>query len=85
LQSAHRAAEALLNTTIKKGDSRFGGKDGEIAIVTPDGNSFSIHFDLRSLALTYVSFQMLPQNFMSQSRSHYCPFCMEAFGKSGRD
>lgn len=82
---SRKFAEVLLNSTIKKNDTRFCGKDAELVIMTPDGKICVIQLELKSLALSYVAFQMFPQFFMVRSKSPYCPFCKEAFGQPSGD
>jgi hypothetical protein len=82
---SRKFAEVLLNSTIKKNDTRFGGKDADLAIVTPDGKICVIQIELKSLVLSYVAFQILPQDFMVRSKSSFCPFCKEAINQPSRD
>jgi hypothetical protein len=72
---SRQVAEALLNTTIDPLDGRFGSKDAEVIIITPDGKGFMIHFELKVLALSYLSFQMFPQDYVLQLKSNHCRFC----------
>lgn len=86
INDRHRKfAEVLLNSTIQKNDTRFCGKDAELVIMTPDGKICVIQLELKSLALSYVAFQMFPQDFIVRSKSPYCPFCKEAFDKPSGD
>jgi hypothetical protein len=78
-------AEILLNSTIKEGNGRLGAKDAEIAIVAPDGRRFEIHLDLKTLVMSYMIFQMFPQDFIVRSKLPYCPLCKETFGQPSRD
>lgn len=73
-ESRH-VAEALLDTTIDPLDGRFGSKDAEAIIVTPDGKGFTIRFELKVLAVSYVSFQLFPQDHVLQYKSDLCRFC----------
>lgn len=72
---SRHVAEALLNTTINPLDGRFGSKDAEVIILTPDGKGLTIRFDLKVLALSYVSLQLFPQDHVLQYKSDHCRFC----------
>jgi hypothetical protein len=72
---SRHVAEALLNTTVDPLDGRLGSKDAEVIIITPDGKGFMIHFELKVLALSYLSFQMFPQEYVLRLKSNHCRFC----------
>jgi len=72
---SRHVAEALLNTTIDPLDGRFGSKDAEAIILTPDGKGLTIRFDLKVLALSYVSLQLFPHDHVLQYKSDHCRFC----------
>lgn len=76
--NSRHVAEALLNTTVDPMDGRLGSKDAEVIIITPDGKGFMIHFELKVLALSYLSFQMFPQDYVLRLKSNHCRFCKMA-------
>lgn len=73
--NSRHAAEAILNTTVDPLDGRLGSKDAEVIIITPDGKGCVIHFELKVLALSYLSFQMFPQDYVLRLKSNHCRFC----------
>jgi len=76
---SRHVAEALLNTTIDPLDRRFGSKDAEAIILTPDGKGLTICLDLKVLALSYVFLQLFPQDHVLQYKSDHCWFCKMVF------
>lgn len=73
--NSRHVAEALLNTTVDPLDGRLGSKDSEAVIITPDGKGFMIHFEVKVLALSYLSFQIFPQDYILRLKSNHCRFC----------
>lgn len=74
----------LLDTTRNPSDARYNGKEAEFYVLTMDGRGVKIKVKLESLAINYVTLQIMPSQFALRYWSKHCPFCrqLQGVGKS---
>lgn len=70
-------ARALIATTVKPNNGRYGSKLGELYIGTSTDRVFKIEFDLMPLIMDYHTLEICHNELAEQLKLKSCPFCRE--------